>query len=171
MLTKTPALGPREAKIHYRKCVGLMLFNPHGDIFVGQRRDRMVEAWQMPQGGIDAGEAEDTAAFREMKEEIGTDKAEVVTKSVDWLAYDLPNDLQGKLWKGKYRGQIQRWYLLRFIGDDSDINIETEHPEFRSWRWCSPAELLEMAVPFKRGVYSEVLRRFAGPLKSALLAQ
>ncbi|MEM6681865.1 MAG: RNA pyrophosphohydrolase [Pseudomonadota bacterium] len=168
MLKKMPAQGPREAKIHYRPCVGIMLFNPQGDIFVGQRRDRMVEAWQMPQGGIDDGEAEDAAAFREMKEEIGTDKAEIVAKSVDWLAYDLPKDLQGKLWKGRFRGQIQRWFLMRFIGGDSDINIETAHPEFRSWRWCAPGDIMDMAVPFKRGVYSEVLRRFEVPLKKAL---
>jgi len=167
MLDKTRSDGPRGAIIRYRPCVGIMLFNPKGKIFVGQRLDRMVEAWQMPQGGIDKGETEVEAAFREMEEEIGTNKADVIAHTADWLAYDLPKDLQGKLWKGQFRGQIQRWFLMRFTGEDSDINLETKHPEFRSWRWCDPSELVNMAVPFKRGIYTEIVRRFATRLEEA----
>lgn len=160
------ALGPREAVVNYRRCVGMMLFNARGEVFVGQRLDRMVEAWQMPQGGIDKGEAAEAAAFRELKEEIGTDKAQIISETADWLAYDLPQELRGTLWKGRYRGQIQKWYLMRYTGEDSDINLETKDPEFRSWRWCHYSEIIEMAVPFKRGVYSEVIRRFSNALKS-----
>lgn len=152
--------GPRGAVVNYRRCVGVMLFNRDGHVLVGQRLDRMVEAWQMPQGGVDDGEAPDAAVLREMREEIGTDNAKIITGTADWLAYDLPKDLQGKLWKGKYRGQIQKWYLMKFLGSDSDIDINTEHPEFRNWRWCPVDELVALAVPFKRGIYSEVIRRF-----------
>lgn len=155
------SLGPRGAVLNYRPCVGIMLFNDDGHILVGQRMDRMVEAWQMPQGGIDDGEVPNVAAFREMLEEIGTNKAAIVTETADWLAYDLPAELQGKLWKGRYRGQIQKWFLMRFLGTDADINLETQHPEFRTWRWCPPNELAELAVPFKRGIYAELVRRFS----------
>jgi putative (di)nucleoside polyphosphate hydrolase len=161
MKKKSTALGPREAVVNYRRCVGMVLFNARGEVFVGQRLDRMVEAWQMPQGGIDKGESAQAAAFRELKEEIGTDKAEIISETADWLAYDLPEELRGKLWKGRYRGQIQKWYLMRYTGDDGDINLQTKDPEFRSWRWCHYNEIAEMAVPFKRGVYSEVVRRFS----------
>ncbi|MEM7570212.1 MAG: RNA pyrophosphohydrolase [Pseudomonadota bacterium] len=154
--------GPRHAQFAYRPCVGIMLFNASGHVFVGQRIDQMVEAWQMPQGGVDPGEAPRDAAFRELKEEIGTNTASIVSETVDWLAYDLPPHLQGKIWKGKYRGQIQKWYLMRFDGTDSDVNIETAHPEFRAWRWSRLETLVAMAVPFKQGIYSEIVRRF-GP--------
>lgn len=158
--------GPRGALINYRLCVGIMLFNRDGHVLVGQRKDRMVEAWQMPQGGVDKGETPNTAALREMREEIGTDHAKILTETADWLAYDLPDILQGKLWKGKFRGQVQKWYLMQFLGEDADINIETEHPEFRSWRWCPIEELVELAVPFKRGIYAEVVRRFGAILQN-----
>lgn len=160
--------GPRDAKSTFRPCVGIMLFNAQGLIFVGQRRDRMVEAWQMPQGGIDAGETPVDAALRELKEEIGTNKAAIVSETVDWLAYDLPPELKGKVWKGRYRGQIQKWYLMRFTGDDSDIDLETHEPEFRTWRWSDPGELADLAVPFKQGIYLELVRRF-GPKITAHL--
>ncbi|MEM1020590.1 MAG: RNA pyrophosphohydrolase [Pseudomonadota bacterium] len=156
-------LGPRFAALNYRPCVGIMLVNQDNAVFVGQRLDRMVEAWQMPQGGIDKGEMPMDAARRELEEEIGTAKADVLSETADWLAYDLPDELQGKVWGGRYRGQIQKWYLMRFTGDESDININTADPEFRSWRWTEPANLVDLAVPFKRGIYAELIRRF-GPL-------
>lgn len=170
MTKKSAALGPRGAVVNYRRCVGMMLFNAHGEVFVGQRLDRMVEAWQMPQGGVDMQESTQDAAFRELKEEIGTDKADIISETADWLAYDLPEELRGKLWKGRYRGQIQKWYLMRFTGEDSDIDIATKDPEFRSWRWCDMGEITAMAVPFKRGVYSEVIRRFSNVIDSHVAA-
>lgn len=167
MIQKNEQKGPRDAVVNYRRCVGMMVFNARGEVFVGQRLDRMVEAWQMPQGGVDQDEEPEAAALRELKEEIGTDRAQIVAETADWLAYDLPKDLQGKLWKGRYRGQIQKWYLLRFTGQDSDVNINTAHPEFRSWRWCQPEEIAALAVPFKRGIYAEVMRRFGNILSAA----
>lgn len=161
MSDNDPSPGPRHARFNYRPCVGIMLFNANGHVFVGQRRDRMVEAWQMPQGGVDQGEAPTDAAMRELKEEIGTNNAHIVSETVDWLAYDLPDELQGKVWKGRFRGQIQKWYLMRFLGKDEDVNLETAEPEFRTWRWARPEELVGLAVPFKQGIYTEVIRRFA----------
>lgn len=145
----------------YRPCVGLMIINQDYQVFVGQRLDQQVEAWQMPQGGIDPGEDAETAALREMAEEIGTDKAEIIAMAGGDFLYDLPDHLVGKVWKGKYRGQSQKWFLLRFTGNDSDINIETEHPEFGEWRWSPLNELIDMAVPFKRDVYTEVVTALA----------
>ena len=145
----------------YRPCVGIMLINPDWRIFVGQRIDQTVEAWQMPQGGIDEGEDPETAAFREMEEEIGTARAEIIAESRDWIPYDLPAHLTGKVWGGRYRGQTQKWFAMRFTGDDSDIDIETAHPEFRQWRWTRLAELAEMAIDFKRDTYRRVVAEFA----------
>jgi len=144
----------------YRPCAGIMLVNRDWKVFVGQRLDQRVEAWQMPQGGIDKGEAPAAAALRELCEETGTDKAEIIAESRDWIKYDLPEHLQGKVWKGRYRGQTQKWFLLRFTGDDSDINIATEHPEFMAWRWARLSELVDFAIAFKRGSYREVVAEF-----------
>ncbi len=115
----------------------------------------------MPQGGIDAGEDPETAVFREMKEEIGTDRAEIIAVTEDWIDYDLPDELVGKVWKGRYRGQTQKWFALRFIGDDSEIDIETEHPEFDAWRWAPFEDLTELVIPFKRESYTQVMAAFA----------
>ncbi len=145
----------------YRPCVGVALFNPLGQVFVGQRIDTTQEAWQMPQGGIDPGEHPVAAAFRELQEEIGTAAAEIIEDIPEWLTYDLPPELLGKVWQGRYRGQKQKWYAMRFLGEDADINLETHHPEFHSWRWMRLAELPALIVPFKRGIYEEVARRFA----------
>ncbi len=146
----------------YRPCAGVMLINRGGLIFAGQRKDNPVSAWQMPQGGIDAGEKPRAAALRELWEETGvtTDLVEFVAKSPDWLTYDLPEELLGKVWGGKFRGQRQRWFLFRFLGRDDQIDIATEHPEFSEWRWVTADEMLASIVPFKRAVYAEVVRAF-----------
>ena len=147
----------------YRPCVGIMLANRNGQVFVGQRIDSMEgDAWQMPQGGIDKGETAETALIRELGEEtgIGADLVDVIARSAEEYVYDLPDELVGKLWGGKYRGQSQRWFLLRFKGQDSDINIATEHPEFDTWRWVEAHQLVELIVPFKRPVYRDVVQEF-----------
>lgn len=156
------------ATLPYRPCAGIMLVNRAGRVFVGQRIDTTLEAWQMPQGGIDPGEDARTAALRELGEEVGLtpDQVEVMAEAPDELFYDLPADMIAKVWKGRWRGQRQRWFLLRFLGDDSDIRIATAHPEFRSWRWAEPADLPAMIVPFKRALYEQVLAAFAAPLAS-----
>lgn len=146
----------------YRPAAGIMLVNAEGKVFVGQRLDSTLEAWQMPQGGIDPGEDPETAAFRELEEETGIPRhlAEIVARAAEDLDYDLPPELVGKLWKGKYRGQRQAWFLMRFLGTDADVAIETAHPEFRAWKWAEPSELPDMIVPFKRALYENVLRAF-----------
>jgi len=138
----------------------MMLINRDNQVFVGQRLDTTMEAWQMPQGGIDEGEDAKRAALRELKEEIGTDKVEIIARTQGWLLYDLPDDLIGKVWGGKYRGQKQKWFLMRFLGKDEDINLETHHPEFSSWKWSALEEIPEMAVPFKRQLYRSVIEEF-----------
>jgi len=150
----------------YRPCAGAMLMNPAGRVFVGQRFDTTLEAWQMPQGGIDPGEDAYEAAVRELWEETGVARhhVELIAEAPKELCYDLPPELVGKVWKGKYRGQCQHWFLFRFLGEDGDIDIATEHPEFRAWRWVQPAELPELIVGFKRPLYEELLRIFAEPL-------
>ena len=145
----------------YRPCVGIMLLNNDGKVFVGKRIDNVTEAWQMPQGGIDEGEDVITACMRELGEETGTRKAELIAEHPDWLNYDIPHPLSDRLWQGTYRGQKQKWMLLRFTGTDADINIETEEPEFIEWRWASPDQLIDLAVPFKRDVYERVLSVFS----------
>jgi putative (di)nucleoside polyphosphate hydrolase len=150
----------------YRPCVGMMLINRAGLVFVARRIDTLVEAWQMPQGGIDEGEDPRVAALRELEEEIGTTKAEIMAESRDWLSYDLPEHLVPQLWGGKYRGQKQKWFALRFLGEDSDINIETKHPEFSQWKWVTPAEVPELIVPFKRELYQAVVGEFSSLFSS-----
>ncbi len=146
----------------YRPCAGVMLVNRDGKVFVGQRMDSTLEAWQMPQGGIDPGEDAYTAAIRELGEETGIarDKVTLVAEAPDELFYDLPEDMIGKIWKGKWRGQRQRWFLFRFLGEDRDVDIATAHQEFRAWRWSDPADLPHMIVPFKRALYEAVLAAF-----------
>ena len=144
----------------YRLGVGIMLLNTSGDVFVGKRIDTTSEAWQMPQGGIDDGEDPLVAAIREMAEEIGTDKAEVIAESSNWYDYDLPEDLITKLWSGRFRGQRQKWFCLRFVGNDSDINIATAHPEFCKWQWVKMQELPNLIVPFKRQLYQALVDEF-----------
>ncbi len=148
----------------YRPCVGIMLLDRDNRVFVGQRIDARTEAWQMPQGGIDKGEQPAAAALRELGEEIGTEKAEILAESRDWMAYDLPAELVPKVWKGRYRGQTQKWFAMRFLGKDSDIDIDTKHPEFNAWRWIEPRDLPRLIVPFKRRLYEDVLAEFAALL-------
>ena len=152
---------PRD--LPYRPCAGIMLLNRDGKVFVGQRLDSTLEAWQMPQGGIDDGEDAEAAALRELGEETGIapDLVELVAVAPDELFYDLPPEMVGKVWKGRWRGQRQRWFLFRFLGEDRDVDIATEHEEFRAWRWADPADLPTIIVPFKKALYEEVLRVFA----------
>ena len=163
----TGSFTPEQAaRLPYRPCVGIMLLNAESRVFVAQRRDMKTEAWQMPQGGIEEGEDPRTAAFRELEEEIGTARAEIIGESRDWLDYDLPLDLLPKLWKGRYRGQTQKWYAMRFLGEEAEIDIETESPEFTEWRWVEPEALPRLIVPFKRELYRRVLEEFAPLLES-----
>jgi putative (di)nucleoside polyphosphate hydrolase len=154
----------------YRPCVGMMLFNREGQVFVGKRVDQTLEGWQMPQGGIDEGEDARAAALRELEEEIGTRNAEILREHPDWLFYDLPPRLVGVALKGRYRGQTQKWFALRFLGDDSEINLETPHQEFSAWKWLTIDELPALIVPFKRDTYARVIEAF-GDLADAVRRQ
>jgi putative (di)nucleoside polyphosphate hydrolase len=148
------------ASLPYRPCVGMMLFNRDGRVFAGKRVDQTLEGWQMPQGGIDEGEEPHEAAMRELEEEIGTRNAEILREHKDWLNYDLPPRLIGVALKGKYRGQTQKWLALRFLGKDSEINLETPHQEFSAWKWLTIDELPQLIVPFKRDTYAKVIEAF-----------
>jgi putative (di)nucleoside polyphosphate hydrolase len=149
----------------YRACAGIMLANRDGKIFVGQRIDGGLDsdAWQMPQGGIDDGEEAEAAALRELEEETGVSPhlVQVIARSAAEYFYDLPPELIGKLWRGQWRGQRQWWFLLRFQGEDSDINIETDHAEFVRWQWVAPVELPNLIVPFKRRTYEGLVAEFS----------
>ena len=146
----------------YRPAAGIMLLNREDKVWVGLRIDNVAEAWQMPQGGLDPGEDAEQGALRELEEEtgIGSDMVEIVARASRTLDYDLPPELVGKLWKGRYRGQRQTWFLMRFTGRDEDITLETKHPEFRAWKWAEPRDLPDMIVPFKKQLYRDVLEEF-----------
>lgn len=147
----------------YRPAAGIMLINRAGKVWVGQRRDSTLEAWQMPQGGLDPGEDPQDGALRELEEEtgIGRHLVEIIVRASQELTYDLPEDLIGVVWKKKWRGQRQIWFLACFLGTDADVNLETADPEFRAWRWSDPQDLPVMIVPFKKKLYEDVLAEFA----------
>lgn len=147
----------------YRRNVGIILINKDGQVFVGARIDNPDDAWQLPQGGVDKGEDYLEAAYRELEEETGVKRehTKLLAEAEEWLRYDLPDDLQKRIWGGKYRGQEQKWYVLRFTGKDSDININAHTPaEFRAWRWAPLKDLPDLAVPFKRDVYEQLVDMF-----------
>ncbi len=144
----------------YRPCVGIMLFNHNGLVWVGERRDT-PGAWQMPQGGIDDGETPWAAALRELKEEIGTNHVERLAESRRWHQYDLPPDLVAKTWNGRFRGQRQKWFACRYTGTEAEINIATPEPEFTAWRWLDLGQLASHAVAFKRHIYQALVTEFA----------
>lgn len=146
----------------YRPAAGVMLLNGENKVFVAQRIDTTLEAWQMPQGGLDPGEEPQAGALRELEEETGIPPRLVtlIARAPHDLLYDLPADLAPKLWGGRWRGQRQAWFLCRFTGTDSDIDLDTPHPEFRAWKWAEPGDLPDMIVPFKRQLYLDVLEAF-----------
>jgi putative (di)nucleoside polyphosphate hydrolase len=147
----------------YRLGAGIMLLNTDGKVWVGARIDNPEDAWQMPQGGIDADEEPWPAALRELEEETGIAPAlvECLAEHPEILRYDLPDEWRAKLWRGKWKGQMQHWFVARFMGSDAEVNIATEHPEFRAWKWVEPTQLPELIVPFKRDLYRRLLREFA----------
>lgn len=149
----------------YRPGVGALLLNQDGLVWVGERRRRVGQQlefpWQMPQGGLDPGEDPRAAVLRELEEETGTRAAEIIAESMNWLTYDLPADVRDKVWKGRFRGQKQKWFALRFLGTDADFDLNAHaKPEFSSWRWAAMDELPLLAVPFKRGMYYDLLSCF-----------
>lgn len=152
----------------YRRGVGIMLVNSSSQVFIARRNDVPGDAWQMPQGGIDRGETPRAAAYRELKEEIGTAEVDVIAESRDWLYYDLPQDVAKKAWGGRWKGQRQKWFLMLFKGTDADINVATSHAEFDTWRWASIQEIQSLAVSFKKRLYLSVLNQFAEILKATL---
>ena len=160
-----------EISAFYRRCVGLAVFNSDGRVFLGRRRigpetGNLPQAWQMPQGGIDPGESPLEAAVRELYEETNICSVSLLGEAASWLSYDLPAPLAGKAWKGRYRGQSQKWFAFRFEGDESEIDVANpaggkHRPEFTGWRWEDLARVPELIVPFKRGVYDQVAKVFA----------
>ena len=170
-MIKSHSAGPHDA-LPYRPCVGIMVLNAQGQIWIGRRSDAPGDAegsgtwWQMPQGGIDEEEDPRQAALRELCEETGMKSVEVIAESSEWLTYDLPPGLQGKAWGGRYRGQRQKWFALRFLGLDDEIDVAPapgHQREFDAWRWAALPEVLPLVVPFKRQVYARVIGEF-GPL-------
>jgi putative (di)nucleoside polyphosphate hydrolase len=144
----------------YRPCVGIMLINKDGLVLIAQRIDQRAEAWQMPQGGVEDDETPSQAAMRELEEEIGTNRAEIIAESEAWIPYDLPRDLADKVWRGRFRGQTQKWFAMRFLGKDEDINLATAEPEFDAWKWTPLANLTDVAAHFKRENYRQVVDIF-----------
>ena len=160
------------AQLPYRPCVGIMLLNANRKVWVGRRTDadpkrhRIGVWWQMPQGGIEADEAPSAAAIRELQEETGIASAKIIAETDGWLTYDLPPELLGKVWNGRYRGQKQKWFAMTFAGLDDEIDLSvgpSDHPEFDAWRWADINEIVDLIVPFKRAVYRQVVAEL-GPL-------
>ena len=156
-------MGPVQAsELPYRPCVGIFLINDAGKVLVGRRIGAEADAWQMPQGGIDAGEEHAEAALRELEEETGTSSARIIGEAAEWVRYDLPNEMIGKIWQGRYRGQRQKWFALRFLGTDDEINpAGVAHPEFDGWQWMDAGDLVANVVAFKREIYAMIVDEFA----------
>jgi len=148
------------SELPFRQGVGMVIVDKNNRVFVGKRIDSKVNGWQMPQGGIDLGETPSSAALREMEEEIGSNKGKIIAESKRWYSYRVPNFLIPRLWNGKYCGQRQKWFLIRFTGKDSDININTETPEFDQWKWVELDQLLVDIIPFKLKLYQQVIQEF-----------
>ena len=146
----------------YRRGAGIMLLNRDGKVFVAARIDNPADAWQMPQGGLDDGEEPWAGALRELEEETGIPAAlvERVAHCAEPLRYDLPGELAARIWGGRWKGQVQHWFLARFTGNDEDVNLNSETPEFRDWKWVEPERLPELIVPFKRELYRRIMREF-----------
>ncbi len=144
----------------YRLGVGILLLNARNQVFVAKRIDTLAEAWQMPQGGIDENEDSLAAAHRELAEETSVTNAILLAESRGWLSYDLPDELIPKLWKGRFRGQKQKWYAMRMTADETQINLETQHPEFSEYKWVEMTELPDIIVPFKRPLYEQIVKEF-----------
>ena len=149
----------------YRQGVGIMLINKQREVFVGRRIDTKIDAWQMPQGGIDDNESPSQAVMRELLEEVGSNHAEIIAESKRWFQYNLPDYLIPKLWNGKYRGQKQKWFILKYLGHDDDFKLDNAQQEFTQWRWAKIEELATIIVPFKRKLYEVVIEEFADVLK------
>ena len=163
-MSRPPPPSIQRAPDLYRPGVGMMLLNQAGLVLVAQRLDSPAQAaWQMPQGGIDVGETPRTAASRELSEEIGVapQSTQFLAESADWYFYDLPADLAAKLWRGAYIGQRQKWFCLRFLGQDSEINLNQPHAEFSAWQWVERRKLPDLIVPFKRDLYQKLVEEFA----------
>jgi putative (di)nucleoside polyphosphate hydrolase len=160
MAPRKSASTDHRGSLPYRLGVGIMLFDKKGRVFVARRVDAKADAWQMPQGGIDGDEEPRAAALRELEEEIGTANAIILAESRDWHAYDLPPHLIGRVWGGRFRGQRQKWFAARFLGQDSEIDLDTAHPEFDAWQWVALAKLPALIVPFKRDLYMALVEDF-----------
>ncbi|MFK8040132.1 MAG: RNA pyrophosphohydrolase [Rickettsiaceae bacterium] len=147
-------------QLPYRTSVGMIILNQENKVFVAKRDGKSYKAWQMPQGGIHLGETPSTAVLREMKEELGTNNGVIIAESKKWHSYNLPKELIPKLWNGNFRGQKQKWFLIRFTGEDSEINIDTQVPEFTSWKWIAINEMAKNIIPFKYKLYKSILDEF-----------
>ena len=145
-------------KLPMRKGVGIIVLNKHNQVFVGKRKDNPSNNWQMPQGGVDNGEDYITAMQRELIEETSIKNIKIIKEIENILEYELPENLIGIIWKGKFRGQKQKWYITRFLGQDNEINLNTKHPEFIDWKWLEPSKLPEVIVDFKKDLYLKLLK-------------
>lgn len=163
----------------YRECVGICLINGDGQIFVARRldlgsneapSDAPLKPWQMPQGGIDPGEMPETAARRELLEETGIVQATIIGASRYWYSYNLPAEIAARKWHGRYRGQTQKWYAMRFEGTDADVDLDTAHPEFEEWKWVDRADVVDCVIPFKRDVYRHILAEFDAIIANVAMA-